>query len=378
MVHNNVFKFVSLRPPTLKKEAVKVPLDLRKVNPNKGGGKTKKRVYKLERRDDEDYTDEQTKKRFFKIERRDHTHEQTINDCKKILKGILKGWQYARPLFFVPTIHRQILELEGDQKRDRAKELAKKFMNSEAYMPDINNWISVVYKACSSNTITEAKKIISSQLGLVDSHDSFCAFIKSRKVINVLNQLWNSLYSQALIPDIKPEDRETIYEGIRAFQYILATMAMESPSSVPFSYKELKKVKPLIPKNLIPKLPIQKQGLEALNFQDEIEKNENIQIDELLTELQVIQNSVKELKKINPSQKFINAKKLIVSQKKPSSSKKNAKQFVRQRQSYKNFKKAKPQLNNKYIASIKNRYNFVIPNFSKDTLSHSRSKRRVF
>ena len=276
MASDNVFKFVSLRPPSPPKQEFKFLLPdvkfLEIYQPAKSKGK--KRGKGLPKTPSKN------------------------TDCIKFLKRVSKGWQYARPIFGMPTLYKEIKKLDDENKRFKAIELAKGFMSSENYYPEIGIWISMANKSCSAKTVREAKNLISKQLGIGTRFKDFCEYIRNRKTIKALDHLWSSLYAQTLAPNHKPEDRERIYDGIRAFQFILASMAMDSDSKSPYGCKDIQKVKPLIPNDLVPEIP---KRIDTLKIKDEenIKNPEEINsMKAVFEEIEHIQNIVSDLKGI--------------------------------------------------------------------------------
>ena len=128
----------------------------------------------------------------------------------KILKGFVKFSEEQKSSF-----HQMVEAIQSDDRREKAKELAKEYFNKKEYNPDLSQEIELIEDLTSASQVSDAKKLFEELLG-----EDIDKYLNKNETLEKWEQLWNSLYAQSLLPNEKPQDRDNIYNGIRFLHYL--------------------------------------------------------------------------------------------------------------------------------------------------------------
>jgi hypothetical protein len=140
-----------------------------------------------------------------------------------------------------------ILELAPEGALVQAKKLASDYMESEAYLPDPSAPIEAILKGQNAApAVAEAIEAIEEELGVKISE-----YLEDPEVVEMEKRLWDCLYAQTLMPEILPYDRETIFNGIRAYN-ILEKLVTEDDGTKSVNWNALWSASPVVPNDLIP------------------------------------------------------------------------------------------------------------------------------
>jgi hypothetical protein len=168
--------------------------------------------------------------------------------------------------------HKGIAALKGADAREKAVELARKRL--AANMPDnkkLASLLEAVRAAVGKGTVGDSKKAAEKQLG-----QSIDAYLKNRETRQLRDSLWDRLYAHTLVPEERPEERESIYEGARAFHF-LELLGKQKDEEKPLTGAELSTVTPTIPKGLIPGAPVGDKSWEDRHTKAVLEKLDSVQ-----------------------------------------------------------------------------------------------------
>jgi hypothetical protein len=143
--------------------------------------------------------------------------------------------------------HRKVEELQGDDAREKAVELARNHLTYNADPgQQLQVLVDVVGRTSSEKTVKKAKQVVADTLGKKVSD-----YLASNEAKQLKDLLWDSLYAHTLAPEERSEDRDQVYEGVRAIHF-LERLANQGDAEAPMSWDELHSVTPIIPKGVIP------------------------------------------------------------------------------------------------------------------------------
>jgi hypothetical protein len=147
-------------------------------------------------------------------------------------------------------LHKEVLGLDGPRTRLAATELAQRFMDSDRYVAaPLDELTKAVHAAANATSVHEAKAGLEAALG-----SPVPAYLRDRATRALRDRLWDSLYAQVLAPEVRPADRNYLYDAIRAIHFV-AVLARASDDARPMAANELGLVTILIPRNLVPAVP---------------------------------------------------------------------------------------------------------------------------
>ena len=146
-------------------------------------------------------------------------------------------------------LHKAVEQLQGDDARGKAIELARKHLTDNANLDKETELIAASRQASSQGTAKEAKKIVANKLGKGPSE-----YLASTEGKQLRDRLWDSLYAHTLAPEERPQDRATVYGGVRAIHF-LRLLAPQADADVPLGWDKVQSVTPIVPKTVVPKAP---------------------------------------------------------------------------------------------------------------------------
>jgi len=144
-------------------------------------------------------------------------------------------------------LQKAIEQLQGDDAREKAIELARTHLANSANLDKETQLVAVSRQASSQTTAKQAKQVVASKLGKGPSE-----YLASTEGKQLRDRLWDSLYAHALAPELRPQDRDTVYGGVRAIHF-LRLLAPQADTEVPLDWEKLQSVTPIVPKAVVPK-----------------------------------------------------------------------------------------------------------------------------
>jgi hypothetical protein len=146
-------------------------------------------------------------------------------------------------------LHKAVEQLQGDDAREKAIELARKHLTNNVNLDKELQLVAVAQQASAQDTVKKAKQVVATRLGKGVSE-----YLASSEAKQLRDRLWDSLYAHTLVPEERPEDRDTVYGGVRAFHF-LRLLAPQADTDMPPRWEKLQSVTPIIPKGVLPKAP---------------------------------------------------------------------------------------------------------------------------
>jgi hypothetical protein len=147
-------------------------------------------------------------------------------------------------------LHREIEQLQGPDAREKAIDLARKVLAANGQMD--NNLLillDAVQAALSKKKVEESRKAAEKVLG-----NQLAAYLSSDLARQLKDKLWDQMYAHTLAPEEQPEQRDSVYEGVRAFHY-LEWLVKQKEDATPFNQMQFSAITPTIPKALLPVAP---------------------------------------------------------------------------------------------------------------------------
>ncbi|WP_211274937.1 hypothetical protein [Bacillus marinisedimentorum] len=187
-------------------------------------------------------------------------------------------------------LHKKVEGLEGEHARNKAIDMASDFLENEQKELDQNHDYlkNLIEKALGQNSVAEAKKTLEQAL-----EQPLKEYVKSERAVRLKDLFWDLLYAHTLAPEKRPENRERVYEGVRAFHF-LELLTNQKENDKPLTEKELSKVTPAIPMDLVPRPFIEKNGNEDKQAKQVREKLKNV-----YDKLKSINTTIKEIKNVD-------------------------------------------------------------------------------
>ncbi|MES1240951.1 MAG: hypothetical protein ABUT39_04970 [Acidobacteriota bacterium] len=146
--------------------------------------------------------------------------------------------------------HLQIEQLQGPDTRAQASALARARLNAaDPVAADLAVLLDAAEKGTAANTAADARKAVERCLG-----QSLSDYLKSAPARALKDALWDRLYAHTLVPEERPESRDLMYAGVRAFHYLEQLAKQKEPGKA-LTRTELEAVSAIIPKSLIPESP---------------------------------------------------------------------------------------------------------------------------
>ncbi|PFV93065.1 hypothetical protein COL08_23010 [Priestia megaterium] len=182
-------------------------------------------------------------------------------------------------------LHLALEKLEGDEVRDMANNLARERLAVNDDLEDLYILQEAVNKASHEKNVETARLEVERKLG-----NSLYRFLESSEAGRLKDILWDRFYAHILVPEEKPEDRETVYDGIRAFHFI-ELITQQKDYEKPLSIDELSDVRAILPIGLIPPIP---------PTTDDSHKKANQymrDMDKIYNEFKVFNTAIEEIKK---------------------------------------------------------------------------------
>ncbi|MFZ3065959.1 MAG: hypothetical protein WA277_11835 [Nitrospirota bacterium] len=170
----------------------------------------------------------------------------------RVIKGFAAYDKDAKSPF-----HKDVAALKGPDAREKAVELARKRL--AASIPDdkqLGTLLAAVRAAAGKDKVGDSKEAAEKEL-----KQSIDTYLKNEETRQLRDSLWDRLYAHTLVPEERPEERESIYEGVRAFHF-LELLGKQKDKEKPLTGVELSTVTPTIPKGLIPGAIIGDKSLE--------------------------------------------------------------------------------------------------------------------
>ncbi len=182
--------------------------------------------------------------------------------------------------------HRTIERVQGSEARQKAAELARKRLAQNDL--DLKALEVVLHAVRGVEDQPSAEKARAKLKNLLDS--DLNEYLKSREFRQLKDSLWDRLYAHTLVPEEKPDERGTIYEGLRALHF-LELVAKQPAQEKPLTRAEIAAVHLLIPPSLLPGLPSRQQP------KDEREKKETLaKLDTLHNQVTALNKAAAELR----------------------------------------------------------------------------------
>jgi hypothetical protein len=183
-------------------------------------------------------------------------------------------------------LHKTVEQLQGDDAREEAIELARNHLTNSVNLDKEFQLVAVAQQASSQDTAKKAKQVVATRLG-----KDVSAYLASSEAKQLRDRLWDSLYAHTLAPEERPEDRDTVYGGVRAFHF-LRLLAPQADTDVPLRWEKLQSVTPIIPKGVLPKAP---PMAENGNGEDGVVK----ELESVRTRLVSLENAITDLHNTN-------------------------------------------------------------------------------
>ncbi|KZS47075.1 hypothetical protein AWU65_14640 [Paenibacillus glucanolyticus] len=152
--------------------------------------------------------------------------------------------------------HAKIEQLKGPDARSQASQLASERLDQN----EQTSHLTIIQRAARgashensvSKAIQEAEYVLGQDLSL---------FLQSERAQFLKDMAWDRLYAHTLVPEKHPEDREFVYDGVRAI-HLLELLATQDYHDKPLSAGELALVRAIIPSTVIPKISTLDKSLE--------------------------------------------------------------------------------------------------------------------
>lgn len=146
-------------------------------------------------------------------------------------------------------LHLAVEKLVGSDARTKANDLARQRLATSDDVKSLYMLQKAVRKASHEVNVEMARRKVEKVLG-----KSLCSFLESTEARHLKEILWDRFYAHTLVPEEKPEDRETVYDGIRAFHFI-ELLTQQKDDEKPLSIDELSSVRAILPRSLVPDPP---------------------------------------------------------------------------------------------------------------------------
>jgi hypothetical protein len=148
-------------------------------------------------------------------------------------------------------LHQQIAELKGPDAREKAITLGKRRLAADdGFGKNIVSVIEAARKGAAEKKVADAKKAVRLSLDTPLSD-----YLKNKESQALKEAIWDRLYAHTLAPEEKPEERELIYDAVRAFHFF-EFLSKQADIEKPISKDELSAVMPTIPLGVIPEAPM--------------------------------------------------------------------------------------------------------------------------
>ena len=182
--------------------------------------------------------------------------------------------------------HRALERVQGSEARQKAAELARKRLAQNDL--DLKALEVVLHAVRGVEDQPTAEKARAKLKTLLDS--GLNEYLKSREFRQLKDSLWDRLYAHTLVPEEKPDERGTVYEGLRALHF-LELVAKQPAQEKPLTRAEIAAVRLLIPPSLLPDSPSRQQP------KDEREKKETLaKLDTLHNQVTALNKAAAELR----------------------------------------------------------------------------------
>lgn len=156
----------------------------------------------------------------------------------------------------ISPLHGRIMQLGGNSSRDRAIEFAHEVLSSTIDISQCNTIIDLASKICSAAKVEDAKTIFKNEIG-VDVE----TWLASENVGKLKDQLWDRVYAHSLLPEKNPDNRETIFNGVRILHF-LDLLNNQMDDEKPFDYGNIMTITITIPKEIIPTAAVELKSKE--------------------------------------------------------------------------------------------------------------------
>lgn len=151
----------------------------------------------------------------------------------------------------ISPFHATAEQISGEDARDKLIELARGWLaENNLDSKKAAALATTVNKIAASDNVSEAKKLAKQLLGKQVSE-----YLGGGEAQRLKDLLWDRLYASTLVPEENPEERDLIYQGVRAFHF-LETLSVQADGDRLLGKDELSAVTPLIPKGLVPSTTI--------------------------------------------------------------------------------------------------------------------------
>lgn len=153
----------------------------------------------------------------------------------------------------------QELEKITGVRREAAVAIARKRLETgDADLAGVDDLIDAASRAAAEPTAGKAKKAVEARLG-----QKLPVYIRSRALQLLSDALWERVYAHTLAPEIRPQDRELVFDGLRALHALRLLLEMDDQAK-PLTRAQIEAIRPLVPRDLVPESP---QGNDARGVQ---------------------------------------------------------------------------------------------------------------
>lgn len=143
-------------------------------------------------------------------------------------------------------LHQQVESLQEPGAREKATDLARQHLASDRELIDELEQLDMVKEASSAATVREAKERLAARLK--QPLESYLASEGGRRL---KDRIWDAVYAHTLAPEVRPEDREVVFQAARAFHF-LELLVKQDERARPLSWDTLQQVTLTIPRGVVP------------------------------------------------------------------------------------------------------------------------------
>lgn len=155
-------------------------------------------------------------------------------------------------------LHQAIEQLPSAGAREAAVELASARLREDvSEMEAASAVIAAAQAATREATAGKARKEAEKHLG--QKVGPFLAGTRARRLNDAL---WDRVYAHTLVPEERPHERDFVFDAVRAL-HALRILDEQADSDAPLTADDIARIRPLLPKGIIPGRPMQTEQRRA-------------------------------------------------------------------------------------------------------------------